>query len=257
MSKKLHIKPGDLYALGNHRILCADATDSASIARLTSNEKVSLILTDVPYGVDFVASKRGFTKTGEVHTDIVGDHLQSDAEFAAFTRKWLSAIKPHLTEHNAYYIFNSDKMIFAMRDGLTAEDFKLSQILVWVKTGAVIGRLDYLPQHELIAYGWHGRHAFRKGADKSVVICPKPQKNVWHPTSKPLPILRRLILNSAQRDEIVYDCFLGGGSTLLACEDTGRRCFGVDIETKYIAATIQRFEQKTGLQAKLISPLPS
>ncbi|MDD3067090.1 MAG: DNA methyltransferase [Candidatus Gracilibacteria bacterium] len=253
MSKNLQIKPGDLFALGSHRILCADATFAEAVKKLIGKDKVNLILTDVPYGVDFAASKKDFIKTREIHKDIVGDHLQSDKEFSTFTRKWLAAIKPHLAKHNAYYVFNGDKMIFAMREGFIAEGFKLSQLLVWIKTGAVIGRLDYLPQHELIAYGWYGRHTFHKSVDRSVIICPKTQKNIWHPTSKPLPILRRLILNSTKVGDVVYDCFLGGGSTLIACEDTKRCCFGVEVDPEYIRATIQRFEQKTGLQAKLVS----
>ncbi len=248
MSKK-SINLGDVFQLGEHRLICADAANADHIEKLLGTEKIKFICTDVPYGVSLVSGKKDFVKSKTEHGHIQNDHIQSDEEFRTFTQSWLKPIRDRLTDKNAFAIFNSDKMMFAMREALIKEGFKLSQLLVWVKTGAVIGRLDYLPQHELIAYGWKGRHEFMRSQDKSVLVTPKIKKNTLHPTMKPLPILRRLILNSTRLRDIVYDCFGGSGSTLIACEQTHRRCYMVEIEPKYCQVIIDRWEKLTGLKS--------
>lgn len=247
------INSGDQFALGQHRLLCGDATDTGLVNQFLGNDRIKLILTDVPYGVDVVQSKKGFTKSTADHKDIANDHFQSDEDFAAFTQKWITPVKAKLAPKNSFYIFNSDKMMFPMREALVKAGFRLSQLLVWVKTGAVIGRLDYLPQHELIAYGWYGRHEFLKSKDKSVLICPRTQKNDLHPTMKPVALLRKIILNSSRRNEIVYDPFGGSGSTLVACEHTKRRCFMIELDPHYCRVILDRWEQQTGQTASLIN----
>ena len=140
-------------------------------------------------------------------------------------------------------------MLFALRDGMIASNVKFSQLLVWIKNHAVIGRKDYLPMHELIAVGWYGTHKFCKAQDKSVLYHPKPHKSNPHPTQKPIPLLRRLILNSSNIYDIVYDCFGGSGSTLIACEQTKRRCIMIESDPEYCATIIDRcntlFDLKT------------
>ncbi len=249
MSKPL-INIGDVFELGSHRLLCGDATKAEQIGKFLGKEKIKFICTDIPYGVSVTESKKDFMKSQIEHSPIQNDHIQSDEEFKSFTQSWLQPIKDRLTDKNAFAVFNSDRMMFAMREAFVEEGFKLSQLLVWVKTGAVIGRLDYLPQHELIAYGWRGRHEFLKSQDKSVLITPKTRKNVHHPTTKPVPLLRRLILNSTRREDIVYDCFGGSGSALIACEQTKRRCFMVEIEPKYCQVILDRWERLTHKKAK-------
>lgn len=252
MSKK-SIKIGDQFQLGEHRLLCGDATNASLIQKFIGEDSIKVILTDVPYGVDFVKSKKGFTKTTTEHKDIANDHFQSDEAFADFTTQWLSPIKDKLSDKNSFYIFNSDKMMFPMREALVRSEFKLSQLLVWVKTGAVIGRLDYLPQHELIAYGWYGRHEFLKSKDKSVLVSPKTKKNDLHPTMKPISILRKIILNSSRIGHVIYDPFGGSGSTLIACEQTKRACLMVELDPHYCQVIIDRWEKLTGLKATKIT----
>jgi site-specific DNA-methyltransferase (adenine-specific) len=249
MSKNV-IKYGDIFQLGDHRLVCGDATDSEIVSKLLREDKIKLILTDVPYGVALVEGKKGFTKSKQEHVPIENDHIQSDQEFKDFTSRWLDPIKDLLERKNTYYIFNSDKMMFPMREALLDQGFKFSQLLVWVKTGAVIGRLDYLPQHELIAYGWRGTHEFLKSKDKSILISPKTKKNDLHPTMKPISILRRLILNSSRTKDFVYDCFGGSGSTLIACEQTKRKCLMVELSPEYCQVIIDRWEKLTALKAK-------
>ncbi len=251
MSKN-SIKIGDVFQLGEHKLLCGDAQNLDHIQSVLGENQIKLILTDVPYGVALVEGNKEFAKSRVDHEPIANDHLQTDSEFRQFTKHWITPIKTKLTDKNAFYIFNSDRMMFAMREALLEEGFKLAQLLVWAKTAAVIGRLDYLPQHELIAYGWRGRHEFLKSKDKSILISPKSKKNTLHPTMKPISILRKLILNSTRRSDIVYDPFGGSGSTLIACEQTRRKCVMIEIIPKYCQVIIDRWEKLTEQKAVLL-----
>lgn len=252
--KTFVITTGDIIGLGEHRLACGDSRDAALVGKLLGEDHASLILTDVPYGVAFVEGKAGFSKSKIKHAPIENDHLQSDAEFATFTQAWLEAVRPHLTRKNASYIFCSDKMLFALREGMLKAGWKMAQMLFWLKTASVIGRLDYAPQHECIAYGWHGVHEFMKSKDHSVLIHPKPSRSTLHPTMKPVGLLRRLILNSSRIDDLVYDPFGGSGSTLIACEDTKRRCAMIELDPDYCQVIADRFEKRTGKKAVLLSP---
>ena len=246
------IKLGDIYELGNHRLACGDATDSEIVTKLIGKDRIKLCLTDPPYSVTYVESKKNFKQSVQ-HKKILNDHRQSEQEYSEFTQKWLEVMKPYLFSKNSLYIFNSDKMLFALREGMQQSGFYFSQLLVWIKNQAVVGRLDYLPQHELIAYGWKGKHEFRKSKDKSVLVYPKPNKSKLHPTMKPVGLLRRLILNSSQIGDCIYDPFGGSGSTLIAAEQTKRRCLMIELDSEYCKTIINRFEKLTGIKAKKIN----
>ncbi|MFA6185355.1 MAG: site-specific DNA-methyltransferase [Candidatus Shapirobacteria bacterium] len=237
------IKKGDLIALGDHLLLCGDATDKSSVEKLLADKKIKLILTDVPYGVAYVESKNCFAKSKKDRKIIANDQVQSEQSYKQFTQQWLEIVKPFLSPKNTYYIFNSDRMLFALKNALDDSNFKFCQLLIWVKNHAVIGRMDYLPQHELIVYGWYGTHQFFKSKDKSVLAFPKPNKSPLHPTMKPISLLRHLILNSSQIGDYVYDCFGGSGSTLIACEQTKRKCLMVEIDPEYCQVIIDRFKK--------------
>ncbi|HLC76558.1 MAG TPA: site-specific DNA-methyltransferase [Candidatus Peribacterales bacterium] len=247
------IRPGDIFQLGEHLLLCGDCRDAGMIAKFIGSRKIALVLTDPPYGIAYVEGKANFLKGKVKHMPIANDHLQSDESYRMFTRSWLEAVRPFLTRMNAAYIFGSDKMLFALRDGMADAGWRFGQLLIWIKQAAVLGRLDYLPMHELICYGWHGVHEFRKAKDKSVLFHPKPTKSVAHATMKPVGLLRRLILNSSRIGDIIYDPFVGSGSTLLAAEQTRRRCLAVEIAPGHCRTTIERFTKLTGIESKKIS----
>lgn len=247
---RLTIKQGDTFILGEHILVCGDCTDSALIKGTVGKKKLALVVTDPPYGIAYVEGKEGFRKAKTAHTAIKNDHLQSDDEYRAFTRKWIEAVRPQLERKNAFYIFNSDRMIFPLRDGMQDAGCHLAQLLVWVKTQAIVGRLDYLPQHELIAYGWLGVHEFHRSKDKSVIVYPKPTRSVLHPTMKPVGLLRQLILNSSKIGDTVYEPFAGSGSTLIACEQTKRKCIAIELDPHYCEVIIRRFEKLTGINAQ-------
>lgn len=245
----MKIKNGDLVQLGDHLLVCGDSTNEKTVGRLLAGREIQLVLTDPPYGVSYVESKMGFTQSLAKPKVIQNDQIESEEEYASFTRAWLGACKPFMAKKNSVYIFNSDRMLFALRSGMEAAGFKFAQLLIWAKTHAVVGRMDYLPSHELIAYGWHGTHAFRKSKDKSVIICPKPSKSKWHPTSKPRQLLRRLILNSSKVGDTVYEPFAGGGSCLLSCEETRRKCLAVELDAEYCETIVMLWERMTGKEA--------
>lgn len=243
-------KPGTIWQLGEHRLAYGDCRDEALLVRLIGKAKIALICSDPPYGTAAVESKRGFSKLSKDKI-IANDHLQTDAEYRQFSKAWLEAIAPYLASKNSAYVFNADKMVWSLREGMREAGFKVAQLLIWVKSQAVVGRMDYTPQHELILYGWHGTHAFRRSKDRSVLFFPRPSKSPYHPTTKPLGLIRRLVLNSTEMGSAVYDGFLGSGTTLLACEQTNRRCFAVETDAEYCLTAIRRWEQMTKQKAKL------
>lgn len=250
-SSSVSINVGDAFALGDHRLLCADSRDAKLIGRFLKKEKIALILTDPPYGVAYVEGKAGFSGKRR-HQAILNDQTQTDGEYRRFTKDWLEAVRPFLARKNALYVFNSDKMLFPLREGMIDAGYRFAQLLIWMKTNVVVGRMDYLPQHELIAYGWYGKHEFMKGKDKSVLIHPKPNRSTLHPTMKPVGLLRSLILNSSRIGDTVYDPFGGSGSALLACEQTKRSCLMVELDPHYCSVIAKRFERLTGTAPRLL-----
>lgn len=250
--KKRVITIGEIYKVGNHVAACGDSRDRAFVSKVIGTGKIDLIVSDVPYGVGYVENK--FTAGGVKHAPILNDHPQSEEEFSAFTRAWLEAAKPFMAKKNTAYVFCGDRMLFAFRDGLIKAGWRFGQILFWLKTAAVLNRLNYCPQHETLVAFWLGAHAFYKSKDKSVIIHPKPAANKRHPTEKPIPVLRRFVLNSSRIGNLVYDPFAGSGTTALAAEQTGRSSVSVELDPQYCHVIIERLEKITGEKAVLISP---
>jgi DNA modification methylase len=243
----------NIWQLGQHRLLLGDATNKKDIERLIGGEKVSLILTDPPYGVDYVESKQEFldaihSGSKKKFASIVGDSGADD--YYRFSRDWLEAVKPHLTAKNTFYIFNGDTKLRELLNALHDTGYTKSALLIWLKDRFVVGRKDYHPQHELVVYGWRGTHAYYGNRDKTALFYPKPRKNSLHPTMKPPALLRRLIYHSTKLGDIVLDPFGGSGSTLIACEHLGRRCYMVEYEEVYCRAIIERWEKLTGQKAE-------
>lgn len=247
MNNSPEIKQNSLIKLGDHTLICGDCAEQRELPKINS------IITDPPYGVDYVEGKKSLQgqkwKGGKVK-DINGDQLQTEETYANFTHKWLETAIPYLNDYNTVYIFNSDLMICALREGMKRAGFKYSQLIIWVKNTIVIGRMDYLLQHELLIYGWYGKHKFRRSKSKSVLFHAKPAKSKLHPTMKPLGLMRKIILNSTEVNDVVYDPFGGSGSTLIACEQTKRKCVTIEKDPAYCQVIIKRWEQLTNLKAK-------
>ena len=247
------MKTGDIIQMGVHRLAIGDSTDKELVNKLMDGKKARMICTDPPYDVDYVAGKKDFVKLGKADSvDIENDGFQTDDEYVLFTYNWMKAIAPHMDSYNSYYIFNNNMMYCALREGILKAGFNYSQMIIWLKNTVVIGRKDYLPQHELIAYGWFKRHKFERSKGKSVIFHAKPAKSKLHPTMKPVGLLRKLIENSSKPREIVYEPFAGSGSTFIACDHLKRACYGVEMSTDYAKTIVARWEKLTGDKAKVL-----
>lgn len=245
------VKYKDIFRIGNHILACGDAKDEKFVDMVIGNTKINAVICDPPYGVEIVQSKAMFAKL-KVPKEILNDGIVSEAEYTKFTEDWLLPILPHLNWKNTFYIFNADPMIFALREGMRQAGIKFSQLLIWIKNHSVIGRKDYNPQHELLAYGWYGRHAFKKSKDKSLLFYPKPNKSPLHPTQKPVGLIRRLVLNSTDIGDTIYDCFAGSGSLGIAAEQTKRKSILIERDEEYCQTIIDRFDKIFNIKAELI-----
>ncbi len=249
------IKQGEIWKVGEHVIACGSSLDREFVRKVIGDRKIRAIISDPPYGVAYVEGKGDLT-TLSVGSDkvIAGDHLQTDDEYATFTKTWLGHVVPYLDTYNACYIFNSDLMFSALRQGMKDAGFYYSQMIIWLKNHVVMNRKDYLMMFELIAYGWFGKHKMERSKGKSVIFHPKPSTSKLHPTQKPVGLLRKIIPNSTKINEYVYDPFLGSGSTAVACEHLGRRCIGIDLDPEYVATAIARLEKLTHTKAVKVWP---
>ena len=252
--KKL-INPGDIYKLGDHILACGDSKDGALVEKMAiEGDRIRLVLTDPPYGVAYVENKAHFKSiigaNLSMPREILGDGIQTDEQYIKFTKEWIAPILTKMEAKNAFYIFNCDMMICALRQGIKQAGLYYSQMIIWIKNNIVIGRNDYNPQHEIILYGWYGTHKFERAKDKSVIFHAKPYRSKLHPTMKPIGLLRKLILNSSKIGDIVYDPFGGSGSTLMACEQTKRKCWMIELDPFYCDVIITRWSKYTGKQAE-------
>lgn len=246
------IKRGDLIELGRHRVLCGDSTIKEDVDKLMCGDKADMVLTDPPYGVSYEKKRNSVLGGSEFFTKIANDDLKGD-DFLFFLRDLFGNVAPILKDGGSYYVFSPQggdmemMMMMMMREcGIPCR-----HQLIWVKDAPVfsMGRLDYDYKHEPILYGWKkgkGHNFYGKGEqNKSVLEYPR-QENKLHPTMKPTNLLKNLILNSTKENEIIFDCCLGSGSTLLASEMVKRVCFGIEYEPIYCEVIISRYCKEVG-----------
>lgn len=250
-NQKRLIKYKDIFIIGNHIVGFGDARDKEFVDRVIGKKKIKAVIVDPPYATQTVENKIGFSQI-RVPRKILNDDIAIESKYTQFTKDFLTPILPHLTPKNSFYIFNGDPMIFALREGMRQTGVKFSQLLVWIKNNSVIGRKDYLLQHELVAYGWYGKHEFRKSKDKSVLWYPKPNKSPLHPTQKPVGLIRRFILNSTEIGDTVYDCFAGSGTLAVAAEQTKRSSILIELDREYCQTIIDRLEKLFNIKAEKI-----
>ncbi len=242
-------KLGDIYQLGNHRVMCGDCTKD--IDKLLEKKTVDLLLTDHPYGVDY-SGKNKFLNTidkgNRIQEDILNDNIKDYREFFG---NFLKNIP--FSEYNSFYINISGLKLLELSLALQDNDYKISQHIVWVKNNHVLGRQDYANKHEFLIYGWNGRHKWYGEFQTTVWEIDKPLKSELHPTMKPIELIVKPLMNSTKSGMLVFDPFLGSGSTLIACEQTNRICYGMELDPSYVDVIIQRFENYTGKRSKLLT----
>lgn len=250
---KYKINKGEIYVLGKHRLYCGDCTIQANVGALMDESKANMVLTDPPYGVDYSEKNKFLNSISPGNRNQTPIENDKEVDIRVLIKDCLEIIP--FAEYNTIYVFSRGKniagMIFAFKD---AECY-YSQDLKWIKNNHVLGRLDYMPKSENIIYGWKGKHKFYGGFQTDVIFEDKPLSSKEHPTMKPINLLKNLILHGSQENEIVYDGFGGSGSTLIACEQTKRRCFMMELDEKYCSVIIERWEKLTGKQAIKIGSL--
>lgn len=265
-------KTGELYQLGEHRLLCGDSTSEEDVWHLMGEEEADLVVTDPPYNVN-VSNSDGLT----IENDNMGE-----AAFVDFLDDAFANMARHLKEGGAFYVWHATNSVVAFKTTLEGNGLEVKQELVWNKNQLVLGRQDYQWKHEPCFYGWKpgAAHYFLNNRSYTTVIndkpidldklsreeavkmlkqvyalentvlnYDKPKHNDLHPTMKPLDLIGHQIKNSSRPGEIVLDLFGGSGSTLMACEQLGRKCRMMEYDPHYVDVIIARWEKMTGRKA--------
>ena len=258
LRQKWGVETGQLWKLGEHRLICGDCTDRAVVDAVAFGDRMDLWLTDPPYAVSYADKNRYLNAVAfgnRIQVPIENDHLSLEDAADLWERAARIALEV-CADHAPYYWFacqGGDQMMMMMMR-LSEAGWRVRHELIWVKNNHVLGRTDYNYKHEPILYGWKkdGKHRFFGGFQTSVLEFPKPQNSDLHPTTKPVELIERLIANSSQAGEIVLDTFLGSGTTLIACERLGRRCRAVEISPGYVGVALQRWADMTGGAPELV-----
>jgi DNA modification methylase len=265
LPSKARTAPGDLYTLGRHRLLCGDSTDAAVVAAACAGERVDLMLTDPPYGVDYVGKMRYLAQRGigaASHQDIISD---AERDYRAWFARFLQVVP--WADHATFYIFMSSAHIHDLRLALDDVGLTCGDYLIWVKNTPVLSRKDYNQRTELVAmgfpsdepperaeftvYGWRQRHRFYGGFKRNNVLeYPRPKVSKLHPTMKPIEMLKQLTEDGSPCGGIVYEPFCGSGSTVIAAELLDRRCYAIELDPRYVDVAVQRWEEFTGQRAQ-------
>ena len=238
LEKASFVKRGDVWVVGKHRLVCGDATNPDDVALLMDGKRANLIVTDPPYGVSF-KSASGLT--------IQNDSIKNE-EFYQFLNKAFANMVSHMENGGAAYVFHADTEGLNFRNAFMDAGFHLAGVCIWVKNSLVLGRSDYQWQHEPVLYGFlkNGKHHWYSDRKQTTIWnFDKPKRNANHPTSKPLDLLSYPIKNSSQENAIVLDTFGGSGSTLMACEQTNRTCFMMELDEKYASVILRRYVENT------------
>ena len=232
---------GDIWQLGRHRLMCGDSTDVSAVAALMNGEEADLLLTDPPYNVAYEG------KTKDALT-IENDKMESD-KFREFLTSAFTAAVSVLKEGGAFYIWFASREHCNFETALNESGLEVRQELIWKKNTMVLGRQDYQWKHEPCLYGWKDGASHNWYSDRcqtTVLEFNKPARNGEHPTMKPVELFAYQIKNSTKKGETVLDLFGGSGTTIIACEQTGRTGYCMELDPKYCDVIIKRYENLTG-----------
>ena len=250
---EMGVELGDIYILGDHRLMCGDSTDQATVEKLMDGNKADMVFTDPPYGVNFEQGKfigRDKQAKDRGFKPIANDHLQGEELEHFLSLCWNNVLK--ITDVCSVYIW-SPSMIesFSILKSAINSGFHMQSQIIWNKTPFVIGRADYHWKHEVCWYGYYGKnHKWFGGRDKSTVWdVAKTVSSDQHPTMKPEKLAEIACLNSTENGDVVLDLFGGSGSTLIACEKIKRKCYMMELDPHYCSVIIKRWEKYTGKKA--------
>lgn len=237
-------KPGDLWLLGDHRLLCGDSTKAEDVKRLMAGNMADLMLTDPPYNVDYTGGTKDALK--------ISNDSMADQDFRKFLVSCFGEAFIALKQGASFYVFHADLEGYNFRGAIHDCQQRVRQCLVWVKDILVMGRQDYQSQHEPCLYGWKdgASHCWYSDRKQTTLLrFDRPKRSEDHPTMKPVAMFAYLMGNSTTKHELVYDPFLGSGTTLIAAEQMGRKCYGMEISPAYCDVIVKRWENLTGRKA--------
>lgn len=238
LKKPTVTKFGDIWTLGNHRLICGDSTKAETLELLMCGKKANLVVTDPPYNVNYEGS------AGKIKNDNM-----DNAAFYEFLLAAFQNAEQAMAEDASIYVLHADTEGLNFRKAFVDAGFYLSGTCIWKKQSLVLGRSPYQWQHEPVLFGWKkkGKHQWYTGRKESTIWeFDKPKKNGDHPTMKPIPLIAYPIMNSSMSNCIVLDLFGGSGSTLIACEQTNRVCRMVELDEKFCDVIVKRYIEQVG-----------
>ena len=279
-------KHGDIWILGNHRLMCSDSTNEEDVKKLMSGELADLVITDPPYNVDY-KSKAEVLNKNRKHSEIQNDSM-TNTDFYKFLLKVYENFYKNMKNGATIYVFHADTEGINFRRAFIDTGFKFAECLIWNKNVFALGRQDYQWKHEPCLYGWKegSAHYFINDRTQSTVFdidkdfnsmskeeliefiekiktefenettvinCNKPSKSDLHPTMKPVELFGKLIKNSSKKEWIVLDLFGGSGTTIIAAEQLGRKARIMELDEVYCDVIIKRWEDYTGKKAVLMN----
>lgn len=230
-------RKGDIWLLGRHRVICGDSTLPETYTKLMEGRRANLVLTDPPYNVNVEET------AGKIQNDNMPDEDFYKFLFAAFVN-----IEQNMENDASIYVFHADSKGLIFRQAFHDAGFHLSGCCIWKKNALVLGRSPYQWQHEPCLFGWKvgGKHQWYSDRKQTTIWeYDRPKSSKDHPTMKPVALMAYPIQNSCMSNCIVLDPFLGSGSTLIACEATGRICYGVELDEKFCDVIVKRYVEKT------------
>ena len=240
-------KVGQIYQLGQHRLMCGDSTNAEHVAQLMNDAQADLLLTDPPYNVDY----KGKTKDELT----IENDAQSDDAFHGFLVQAFSNAQEHMKPGAVFYIWHADSNGYIFRSAAREAGLTVRQCLIWVKNSMVMGRQDYQWKHEPCLYGWKEGAGHLWASDRkqtTVLEFDRPTRNKEHPTMKPIPLFDYQIQNNTKGGDVVLDLFGGSGTSIIAAEQNGRTCYCMEFDPRYVDVIIDRWERFTGETAVLI-----
>lgn len=258
-------KPGDVWLLGNHRVMCGDSTVITDVERLMDGGLADLLLTDPPYNVAVVGGNHSLSpeerkKQGGL---VIENDSMSDEDFRQFLRDVYSAADAVIKPGGVFYIWHADSEGYNFRGAARDVGWQVRQCLVWNKNSLVMGRQDYHWKHEPCLYGWKEGAGHYWGSDRSqttVLDFNRPSRNGEHPTMKPVELFQYQLENSTKRGDLVLDLFGGSGTTAIAAEQTSRQARLMELDPRYCDVIVKRWQEFTGKTATLEStgePFPA
>lgn len=241
-------KLGDVYQLGNHRLMCGDSTSLADVQKLVGGAQMDLLLTAPPYGVDYTGKTKSALK--------IENDSKTDDEFIEFLKSAFFAADAVMKPGAVFYIWHADSKAYVFRMACQMAGWEVRQVLIWVKNAMVMGRQDYQWKHEPCLYGWKSGAGHLWASDRkqtTVLEFDRPSRTAEHPTMKPIPLFDYQIKNNTKGGDTVLDLFGGSGTTIMACEQNGRLGYCMEYDPKYVDVIIDRWEKFTGKKAVLLS----